>query len=193
MNDFALYFRIGYQHILSLQALDHILFIAALCLHYTFADWKKLLILVSAFTIGHSITLALSVLNIISFSSRWIEFLIPVTILLTAIVNLKNKNRSSKKSQPYSYYLALFFGLFHGLAFSNQLQSMLGRDQTVFVPLASFNIGVEAGQIIIVIAILLVSLICLQLLRVNKRDYLLFVSGGICSVAVYLALNRLPF
>ncbi|MDB5192404.1 MAG: HupE/UreJ family protein [Segetibacter sp.] len=193
MNDFALYFKIGYQHILDIAALDHILFIFALCLRYTFADWRKLLVLITAFTIGHSITLALSILNIISFSSRWIEFFIPVTILVTSITNLYVKKSSGKNKQPFIYYLALFFGLFHGLAFSNQLRSMLGREQSTFIPLASFNIGVEAGQIIIVLAVLLVSLICLNLLKVNKRDYLIFISGGIFSVALHMALQRLPF
>ena len=193
MNDFALYFRLGYQHILDLAALDHILFIAALCLRYTFADWKKLLVLVTAFTIGHTVTLVLSILNIISFSSRWIEFLIPVTILITAITNLYVKKASGRNKQPFIYYLALFFGLFHGLAFSNQLRSMLGKEQSTLIPLASFNIGVETGQILIVLVVLLVTLICLNLLKINKREYLLFISGGIFAVALYMALERLPF
>ena len=193
MNDFALYFRIGYQHILNIAALDHILFIAALCLRYTFADWRKLLILITAFTICHTVTLALSILNTITFSTRWIEFLIPVTIIITAITNLYVKKASGKNKQPLIYYLALFFGLFHGLAFSNQLQSMLGREQSTLIPLASFNIGVEAGQIIIVIAVLLISVICLNLFKINKRDYLIFLSGGIFGVALHMALQRLPF
>ena len=111
MNDFGLYFEIGYKHIANLKGMDHILFVMALCLRYQFADWRKILILVTAFTIGHSITLALSVGNLVQYSVKWIEFLIPVTILITAISNLFVKKFVFKSRFPLIYFLALFFGL----------------------------------------------------------------------------------
>ena len=124
MNDFGLYFEIGYKHIADLRGLDHILFVAALCLRYQFADWRKILVLVTAFTIGHSITLALSVFNVVTYSIKWIEFLIPVTIVITAISNMFVKKFAFKSKFPAIYFFALFFGLVHGLGFSSYLKSL---------------------------------------------------------------------
>jgi len=193
MGDFELYFTLGRQHIADLKGLDHILFITALCLRYTFSDWKKVLILVTAFTIGHSITLALSIFKIIHFSTRWIEFLIPVTIIFTALNNLFIKKFAFKSKYPLIYFLALFFGLIHGLGFSNYLKSLLGHGQTVVMQLLAFNIGLEIGQLIIVFAVLLLTFVCLNALKINRREYLLFVSGSIFGLAVQMAVERIPF
>jgi len=193
MNEFGLYFSIGRQHIADLNGLDHILFVTALCVRYVFADWKKLLFLVTAFTIGHSITLALSVLNIIHLSTRWIEFLIPVTIIITAISNLFVKKFTYKEKYPAIYFMALFFGLIHGLGFSNYLKSLLGRGHTVVVQLLAFNIGLEVGQLLIVVAILILTFVCLNVLKINRREYILFLSGGIFGIALNMAMNRIPF
>lgn len=193
MHDFGLYFTLGRQHIANLNGLDHILFVAALCIRYLFTDWKKLLILITAFTIGHSLTLALSVFNIIRISSRWIEFLIPLTIIITAITNLFVKKFVYRYKYPPIYFLALFFGLIHGLGFSNYLRSLLGRGSSIIVQLLAFNIGLEVGQLLIVLAILLLTFICVSLLKVNRREYIVFLSGGVLAVAVQMALQRLPF
>ncbi len=193
MSDFNLYFTLGYQHISDLRGLDHILFITALCIRYQFSDWKQLLILVTAFTIGHSITLALSALNIIRFSTRWIEFIIPLTILITGISNLYIKKFTFKSRFPFIYYMALFFGLIHGLGFSNYLKSLLGRDSSIFMQLLAFNLGLEAGQLLIVAIILIVSLVCLNMLKFNRREYILFLSGGIIIAALQMTLERMPF
>ncbi|MEN9684517.1 MAG: hypothetical protein RLZZ28_303, partial [Bacteroidota bacterium] len=165
MNDFRLYFEIGFRHIADLRGIDHILFVMALCLRYQFADWKKVLILVTAFTIGHSITLALSVLNLIHYSTKWIEFLIPVTILLTALSNGFVKKFNFKARFPLIYFLALFFGLIHGLGFSTYLKSLLGKDQNVIAQLFAFNLGLEAGQILIVTGILMITLIFVTIFK----------------------------
>ena len=193
MSDFNLYFTLGRQHILDLRGLDHILFITALCIRYQFSDWKQLLILVTAFTIGHSVTLALSALNIIRFSTRWIEFIIPLTILITGISNLYIKKFTFKSRFPFIYYMALFFGLIHGLGFSNYLKSLLGRDSSIFLQLLAFNLGLEAGQLLIVAVVLVVSLVCLNMLKFNRREYILFLSGGIIVAALQMTLERLPF
>jgi hypothetical protein len=158
-----------------------------------FGDWKKVLILVTAFTIGHSITLALSVLNIIHFSTKWIEFLIPVTIVITSLNNLFVKKFAYKSRYPIIYFLALFFGLIHGLGFSNYLKSLLGRGQTVVVELLAFNIGLEVGQLVIVVAVLLLTLISINILKINRREYILFLSGGVFGIALHMALSRIPF
>ena len=192
MQDFWLYFSLGKEHIADLAGYDHILFITALCLRYLVQDWKKILILVTAFTVGHSITLALSVLDYIQVSTKWIEFLIPVTIVITSLTNVFtfNPQQSSKVSLIYS--LALFFGLIHGLGFSNYLKSLLGKDTNIVSELLAFNIGLEIGQLLIVAVVLLVSVICVQLFRIQRRDYLLFASGAIFGIALLMAIERFP-
>ncbi len=193
MNDFKLYFEIGYKHIADLSGLDHILFVMALCLRYQFADWRKLLILVTAFTIGHSITLALSVFNIVDYSMKWIEFLIPVTILITAVSNVFVKKFVFKSKFPLIYFLALFFGLIHGLGFSSYLKSLLGSEKNVVWQLLAFNVGLEAGQLLIVTAVLLICFIFVNILKANRREYLLYVTGGIFAIALQMAIERIPF
>lgn len=193
MIDFGLFFQMGYEHISDLNGIDHILFVAALCIRYQFADWKKLLWLVTAFTLGHSITLALSVFNIINYSVNWIEFLIPVTIFITAISNVFVKKFVYKAKFPLIYFFAIFFGLIHGLGFSNYLKSLLSKEGNIVPELLAFNLGLEAGQLVIVLAILFISLIFVQLFKINRREYLLYVSGGIFAIALQMAIERLPF
>ncbi len=190
MNEFANFFEEGFEHIADLKAIDHILFVAALCIRYQFADWRKILILVTAFTIGHSITLALSVFNILNYSVAWIEFLIPVTIVITAISNVFVKKFVFKTRFPVIYFFALFFGLVHGLGFSNGLKGMLGRDSNIIVQLLGFNLGLEAGQLLIVTAILLISFIFVSILKLNRREYLLYISGGIFALALQMSIQR---
>ncbi len=193
MIDFGLFFQMGYEHIADLNGIDHILFVAALCIRYQFADWKKLLWLVTAFTLGHSITLALSVFNIVNYSVNWIEFLIPVTIIITAISNVFVKKFVYKAKFPLIYFFAAFFGLIHGLGFSNYLKSLLSKEGNIVPELLAFNLGLEAGQLVIVLAILIISLIFVQLFKINRREYLLYISGGIFAIALQMALERLPF
>ncbi len=192
MDQFLVYFETGFEHIADLRGIDHILFVMALCIRYQFSDWKKLLILITSFTIGHSITLALSVFNMVNYSIAWIEFLIPVTILITAISNVFVTKFTFKSRFPLIYFFALFFGLIHGLGFSNYLKSMMGKDESIFGQLLAFNLGLEAGQIVIVLAILLISFIFVQLLKWNRREFLLFITGGVFAIALQMALERLP-
>ncbi|MBW0179213.1 HupE/UreJ family protein [Sediminibacterium sp.] len=193
MDQFLTYFKVGFGHIISRDlGVDHILFIVALTIRYQFADWKKLLVLVTAFTIGHSITLALSVFNIVNYSIAWIEFLIPVTIVITALSNLFVKKFSFNTRFPLIYFFALFFGLIHGLGFSNYLKSMLGKDSSVVWELLAFNVGLEAGQLLIVLAMLIISFIFVNLFKCNRREFLLYISGGAFVVALLMALERVP-
>jgi len=193
MDQFLTYFEVGFGHIISRQlGVDHILFIVALAIRYQFADWKKLLVLVTAFTIGHSITLALSVFNVVNYSIVWIEFLIPVTIVITALSNFFVKKFSFNTRFPLIYFFALFFGLIHGLGFSNHLKSMLGKDSSIIWELLAFNVGLEAGQLLIVLAMLIISFIFVNLLKCNRREFLLYISGGAFAAALLMALERVP-
>ncbi len=184
----GLYFQLGWQHIINWDAYDHILFIIALCAMYLLHDWKKVLILVTAFTIGHSITLALSVLNILRIPSNIIEFLIPVTICITAITNIIRKDSEPKKLQ-LNYFYALFFGLIHGLGFSNYLKSMLGAQTNIVGPLLGFNLGLECGQVLIVMIILLISGAFVNLSGVKRRDWNMCISSGAFGIALVMVIE----
>lgn len=192
MQDFLFYLKLGWEHIISLDALDHQLFVLALIVVYTSKDWKKILVLVTAFTIGHSVTLALSILNIIRLPSNWVEFLIPLTIVLTAAGNILMKNKKHSQGK-INYYLALFFGLVHGLGFANTARVMIAKSQSITVPLLGFNIGLELGQIVIVFAILILLFILLNMFKINKKDWILFVSSGVFALALKMTLERIPF
>ena len=190
MTDFSFYFRLGWEHIMSWDALDHLLFIAALSAIYVWKDWKKVLILVTAFTIGHSLTLALSVLDIIRFPSKWVEFLIPCTIVFTAASNLLQREFSNR-TMRINYILALVFGLVHGMGFANTIRFMLAKDQDIAMPLLRFNIGLEIGQIVVVIILLLVMQLMMSL-KISRRDWTVFLSGVTFGLALKIALERLP-
>ena len=190
MRDFGFYFRLGWEHIISANALDHQLFIAALAAIYLLQDWRQVLILVTAFTIGHSLTLALSVLDIVRFPSNWVEFLIPVTIVITAFSNLFQKKFTSR-SVSINYFLALFFGLIHGMGFANTLRFMLAKDQNLGWSLLGFNLGLEVGQIVVVLMILLIAHIIVNLIGVNRKEWVIFVSALVFGLAVKIAVERI--
>ncbi|MBS1655714.1 MAG: HupE/UreJ family protein [Bacteroidetes bacterium] len=192
MTDFQFYFGLGWDHIISWDALDHLLFITALAGIYLLKDWRQVLVLVTAFTIGHSLTLALSVMDIIRFSDKWVEFLIPCTIVLTAVSNLFQKE-FTKKTIRINYFLALFFGLVHGMGFANTIRFMLAKDQSFGWGLFGFNLGLEAGQIAVVSVILVVAFIFVNLIKVNRREWVIFLSAGVLSIALNMAMERIPW
>ena len=191
MGDFGFYFGLGWEHIISADALDHQLFIAAIAAIYLLSDWKQVLILVTAFTIGHSLTLALSVMDIVRFPTNWVEFLIPVTIVITAFSNLFQK-KFTPRSIRINYFLALFFGLIHGMGFANTLRVMLARDQNLGWSLFGFNVGLEVGQIVVVLILLLIAQVVVNLFRVQRKDWVLFLSSGVFALALKIALVRIP-
>ena len=197
MTAFEAYLKLGFSHITDLNGYDHILFIVGLCAIYELRDWKKVLLLVTAFTIGHSITLALATLKIVSLRSNVIEFLIPITILLTAIGNFFYKSKVSRlnikntKEKPdrLRYSMALLFGLIHGLGFSNFLRSLLGKEESILQPLLAFNIGLELGQLLIVLILLIIASICSVFFKVAKRDWNLVVSSMVIGIAITLIIK----
>ncbi len=194
MSAFELYFGLGKDHILDYaNGYDHILFVVALCAVYVIQDWKQILILVTAFTIGHSITLALATLNVISVSATWVEFLIPLTIFTTAIANLFRKEQLLYPAGVQTnYILATFFGLIHGLGFSNYLRALLGKDEGIVLQLFAFNIGLEVGQIIIVGGFLAVSFIVVNLAGADRRDWKMIISSAVAGIALMLMKDRIP-
>ena len=191
MNDVAFYFETGWHHIISWSALDHILFIIALSAIYLTQNWKQVLVLVTAFTIGHSLTLALSVYDIIRINEKWVEFLIPCTIVFTAISNLFQKTFTTKAIR-INYFLALLFGLIHGLAFATFLKMILAGDQSFVLSWISFSVGLEAGQILIVFLILLLAQVFVQWLRLNRRFWVILISVTVAAFAIKMAVERWP-
>jgi len=192
LQDFIFYFKLGWEHIISLDALDHQLFILALIAIYSYTNLKQVLILVTAFTIGHSATLLLSVMDIIRFDSKWVEFLIPCTIVVTAISNLFRTN-FSLRSVKINYFLALGFGLIHGMGFANSIRMMLASDQNMGWGLFGFNVGLEAGQIFMVLIILVLTFIVFNYTRIKRLSWVLFISAAVFSLALKMALERIPF
>lgn len=192
MQDFLFYLQLGWSHIIAWGALDHQLFILALVAVYGFKDLKKILILVTAFTIGHSLTLALSVLDIVRFPSNWVEFLIPITIAITALGNII-MHKKTNQLMKLNYFLALFFGLIHGMGFANSARMMIASSQTIAIPLLGFNIGLELGQIVVVILILSIEFLLMQYVRLNKKYWLVAISAIAFIVSLSMAVERIPF
>ena len=188
MTSFELYFKLGLQHILDLQGFDHILFILALCAVYVARDWVKILLLITAFTLGHSLTLALATFQIIEIRSDVIEFLIPVTIAFTALLTLIKPKPNSGKGIQLNYLLALLFGLIHGMGFANYLRTLLGKEASIWQPLLAFNVGLEVGQIVIVAAFLLLTSL-VHLVGMNRKEWTLIVSAFVLGVACMLLLE----
>ncbi|WP_255071150.1 HupE/UreJ family protein [Lacihabitans sp. LS3-19] len=197
MDVFFTYFLLGYQHITDLAGYDHILFIIALCAIYQISDWRSVLAVITFFTVGHSITLALSVLKILNIDSNLIEFLIPVTILFTCVSNLFYKIPESfldKTPKPYlRYFFTLFFGLIHGLGFSNYLKSLLGQSTNIVGELFSFNIGIEIGQIVIVSLFLMLSYIIVEFFKRKKTDLNFVLSGFVAGFTLQLIIEKWIF
>lgn len=196
MDEFLIYLRLGFDHITDPGGYDHILFVIALCAVYTLHQWRQVLILVTAFTIGHSITLALATLQLIHYKTELIELLIPITILITAIINFffqdskSSTNSTLLTSQSGRYALALMFGLIHGMGFSNYLRSLLGREVSIVKPLLAFNLGLELGQMVIVSIVLALSYIVLTVVRSSRLRWTLIVSGIVAGMALSLIVNN---
>ena len=186
MSDFSVYFSLGLGHILNWAALDHLLFILSLTCVYVITDYKKLLWLVTAFTLGHSITLALATLHLIQVQMSWVEFLIPCTILAAAISNLM------QTEQRYKYSVVAIFGLIHGLGFSNYLQSLLGAEGSLFTPLLAFNLGLELGQILVVSLVLIFTTIASHVFHWKQKTTVAVLSGITIGLVLPMIIERWP-
>jgi hypothetical protein len=191
MQNFYIWFTTGIEHIADWKALDHILFLLALCCVYSAFQWKNVFINITAFTIGHSFSLALSVLNIVYINSNLVEFLIPLTIVFTCILNIINSTNNKTINHKLVFVLTIVFGLIHGLGFSTLLKQMLGKEESILFPLFSFNLGIEIGQLLIVFLSLLLSFIFISILKIKQTRYTNIISLIIFAVALYMAIERL--
>lgn len=194
MSIFSTYLELGFRHIISWRATDHLALLLALCAPYALADWRRVLALVTSFTVGHSLTLALATLGLVGFPTAIIEALIPVTVVLTALFNLHRASRvagaaEGRRARGAPYALAALFGLIHGLGFSNYLRALLGAQTRPVRELLAFNIGVEFGQLLVVGALLGLTLALVRGLGVARRDWVLTCSGAALGVALLLLVQ----
>ncbi len=191
MSDFWLYFTLGLNHVLDWQAYDHVLFIIALCAAYSLESWKRLLGLVSMFTLGHTISLFLSHFMAVSVSAVWIEFLIPVTIISAGIYNLVKAGEHAIKGKVWVLLLtALFFGLIHGFGFGRYYNQI--NDDKEILPLLEFALGIELSQVIIVLGVMILGFVMKNILRVAKRDWILVASAIVIGMTIPMLIENWP-
>lgn len=190
MDDFLLYFKMGLYHVLDIFAIDHILFLIVLAVVFSFKQWKKVLWLVTLFTLGHSTSLALAAFGILEIKIELIEFLIPLTIFITGVINIFTAKKTSKGKENLNLIFALFFGLIHGLGFSNYFKMMIGQEDDKILPLAEFALGIEAAQIIIVLSILSIGYLMQQIFKVNRRDWILVLSSIVIGFSIQMMIDR---
>lgn len=191
MNEFWIYFNLGLKHVLNINAYDHVLFLMALTIPYAFKDWKRILLLVSLFTVGHSLALLLSVFGVIRINPDLIEFIIPITILIVALFNLFTAGKNSKgEGISLIGFVTLFFGIIHGLGFATYFKTLLpGTATDKLLPLGEFALGIEAAQIIVVFIVLILSYIVQTIFRFSKRDWTLVMSAFIIGVIIPLLIQ----
>ena len=192
MPDFWIFFKIGLHHVLDIHGYDHLLFLIVLTVPYVAKDWKRILILVSFFTLGHTLSLLLSVFNVITIKGSLVELLIPITILITAIFNLIIAGKSTKTSNlSFISGATIFFGIIHGLGFSTYFNSILpGKPVDKLGPLFEFALGIESAQIVVVLGVLILAFISQTLLRFNKRDFTLILSSFVIGVILPLLIEN---
>lgn len=198
-SEILTYLRLGMHHIADLSGYDHILFVAALTVAYRPGEWRRLLWLVTAFTLGHTVTLVLATLDLVRVSPRLVEPAIALTIVLTSLLAMALALRApaggarsvAGEGQGLRYAVAAGFGLIHGLGFSGFLRSLLGGEESLLVPLLSFNVGLELGQLGIVAVVLGVGALAEQALRIPRRNWVLATSAGIALMGSFIVYQRL--
>lgn len=192
MSEFWIYFQLGLKHIINVFSYDHVLFLIALSVPFSFKDWKRILLLVTLFTVGHSMSLLLVIFGIVAIKVSVVEMLIPITILITALFNLFTAGKTNKKeSINLIFFVTLFFGIIHGLGFSTYFKSILGGSGTSkLLPLFEFALGIEAAQIIVVFVVLILSYIVQTFFRFSKRDWTLVMSAFIIGVVLPMIIGN---
>jgi hypothetical protein len=203
-SEFLIYLRLGFHHIADLAGYDHILFVTALAIPYAARDWRRLLVLVTAFTVGHSVTLALATLRLVSVPSTLVEALIPATILVTAVMAwFETRAGTSRPDHPHAdvppatatvpasrYLLATLFGLIHGLGFSTYLRALLGEEESIALPLFAFNVGLELGQLLILAVVLTVGALVVRT-GMDRRRWAQVLVGVTATLSLLLLLQRI--
>lgn len=190
MDDLVIFLKLGLYHVLDWQAYDHILFLIALTIVYSMNAWKKVLWLITFFTIGHTLTLALAAYKIIAIDIKIVEFLIPVTIIITALVNIITVKKKQKTHNNINLFFAFFFGLIHGLGFSNYFRMIIDENEDKILPLLEFAIGIEIAQVIIVLVILIVGYLAQGIFKISKRDWVMVISSIVIGIVLPMLIER---
>ena len=190
MHPFNFYLKLGFEHISNLAGFDHILFLIVLCAVYRIEQWRKILVLVTAFTIGHSVTLALASLDAVTIPSSIIKFLIPATIFITALHNVIGRADQNTSQMGRNYFMALFFGFIHGMDFSNYFKALLFDTDSIFIPLLGFNLGIELGQLLVVFFIVGIAFLFLNVIKIKHREWNLFISGAAAGLSLISMLEN---
>lgn len=194
MEDFWLYVNLGFEHVLDWKAYDHVLFLTALVASYSFLQSKKVIWLVTLFTIGHILSLALSAYEVLRIDSGIIEFLIPVSIIFTAVYNMFAAGKMQQSSKVnLLYFITFFFGLVHGFGFSTYFNMLAKSSDHIFLMLAEFALGIELAQILVVFAVLLLSFIAQNIFRRNKRDWVLVISSIVLGMTLPILADHWIF
>ena len=180
----------GINHVLDINAYDHVLFLIVLTIPYVFKNWKRVLILVSVFTLGHTLSLTLAAYGAVSVSGKLVEFLIPVTILIVALFNVFTAGKGAQKEKIGILFIStLFFGLVHGLGFAREFKMFVGSSDSKLVPLLEFALGIEIAQIIIVFLVLFFGFLFQTVFRFSKRDWIMVVSSIVVGLVIPMLLN----
>lgn len=191
MNTFWFYFDLGFDHVLDLGGLDHFYFLVALSLPFTFKNWRKLLLWVSLFTLGHSLSLLITHFEWIKINSQWVEFLIPVTICITCFSILFEKEHAYLNG-IWINLITLFFGLIHGFGFGRYFK-MIANEGEAVMALLEFALGVEFAQILIVILVLMINDLVLRFFKIQSQKWQWIISSMVLSQAILMASNNWPF
>ncbi|WP_027393962.1 MULTISPECIES: HupE/UreJ family protein [Aquimarina] len=190
MSEFLYFFKEGFFHVLDWQAYDHVLFFIVLIIAYTFDDWKRILTLVTLFTLGHTISLFLAVYDIVSVNSKLVEFLIPITILITALFNVFTAKNTTKQDKiGVLYATTAFFGLIHGLGFSSYFDMISSASDYKALSILEFALGIEVSQIIVVLIVLIISFLVQTIFRFSKRDWILVVSSIVIGMVIPMIIS----
>lgn len=180
----------GINHVLNINAYDHVLFLIALTVPYIFKDWKRVLLLVSTFTLGHTLSLVLAAYNLVRIDAQIIEFLIPVTILIVALFNVLTAGKGAQKEKiGVLFFSTLFFGLIHGLGFAREFHMLAGKSDNKFFLLIEFALGIEISQVIIVFTVLFLGFLAQTLFRFSKRDWIMVISAIVVGLVIPMILN----
>ena len=193
LDEFWFNVNYGINHVLDINAYDHVLFLTVLTVPYLFKDWKRVLFLVTTFTIGHTLSLILAAFNIININSSLVEFLIPVTILTVAIFNVFTAGKTLQRSKiGVLFFSTLFFGLVHGLGFAGEFQILVGASESKWATLLEFALGIEIAQVIIVFVVLFLGYILQTVFRFSRKDWILVISSIVIGMAIPMILERMP-
>jgi hypothetical protein len=180
----------GINHVLDINAYDHVLFLTVLTVPYLFKDWKRVLLLVTMFTLGHTLSLVLAAYNVVDVNGVIVEFLIPITILISALYNVFTAGKGAQKGKVGILFLAtLFFGLVHGLGFAREFKMLLGANDNKILLLLEFALGIELAQVIIVFIVLFLGYLIQTIFRFSKRDWVLVISSVVVGLVIPMILN----